>query len=89
MLIWLENAPIFGIDEDEDVTAFIDKIITSSKPDNDSKLPEMVKDFSQILDKNVYFRYSVSKVLTGFDNIHYNESDLQSVNLRHASPALT
>ncbi|CAB4003269.1 Hypothetical predicted protein [Paramuricea clavata] len=32
MLIWLENAPVFGIDKDEDVTAFIDQIISCSKP---------------------------------------------------------
>ena len=42
MLIWLENAPMFGVDKDEDVTAFIDKIITCGKPENDSKLLEFV-----------------------------------------------
>jgi hypothetical protein len=40
MLIWLENAPIFGVDKD--VIAFIDQIITCTKPENDSKLLELV-----------------------------------------------
>ena len=30
MLIWLENAPVFGVDKDEEVIAFIDQIITCS-----------------------------------------------------------
>ncbi len=42
MLIWLENAPVFGVDKDEEVIAFIDQIITCSKPDNDPKLLELV-----------------------------------------------
>ena len=42
MLIWLENAPVFGVDKDEDVIAFIDQIITCTKPENDSKLLELV-----------------------------------------------
>ena len=42
MLIWLENAPIFGIDEDEDVVHFIDQIITCSKPHNDTELVDLV-----------------------------------------------
>ena len=42
VLIWLENAPVFGVDKDEDVTAFIDKIITCRKPVNDSKLLQLV-----------------------------------------------
>ena len=42
MLIWLENAPVFGVDKDEEVIAFIDKIITCSKPDNDPKLLELL-----------------------------------------------
>ena len=32
MLIWLEDAPVFGCDDDHDVTSFIDKIITCEKP---------------------------------------------------------
>ena len=31
MLIWLESAPVYGFDEDEDVTSFIDEIITCKK----------------------------------------------------------
>ena len=27
MLIWLDNAPVFGVDKDEDVVAYIDRII--------------------------------------------------------------
>jgi hypothetical protein len=42
MLIWLENAPVFGVDKDEDVIAFIDQIITCGKPENDSNLLELV-----------------------------------------------
>ena len=34
MLIWLENAPVFGVDKDDDVTSFIDKIITCHLPLN-------------------------------------------------------
>ncbi|CAB4032890.1 ATP-dependent DNA helicase PIF1 [Paramuricea clavata] len=32
MLIWLQNTPVFGVDKDEDITAFIDQIITCCKP---------------------------------------------------------
>ena len=42
MLIWFENAPVFGVDKDEDVISFIDQIISCSKPDNDSALLELV-----------------------------------------------
>ena len=42
MLIWLENAPVFVVDKDEDVTAFIHKIITCRKPVHDSKLLQLV-----------------------------------------------
>jgi hypothetical protein len=42
MLIWLENSPVFGVDKDEDVIAFIDQIITCGKPENDSNLLELV-----------------------------------------------
>ena len=42
MLIWLENAPVFGVDKDEEVIAFIDQIIICSKPNNDPKLLELV-----------------------------------------------
>ena len=42
MLIWLEDAPVFGLDKDEDVTAFVDKIITCKKPDDDPILLDLV-----------------------------------------------
>ncbi|CAB3990458.1 ATP-dependent DNA helicase PIF1 [Paramuricea clavata] len=38
IVIWLENAPVFGVDKDEDVVNFIDQIITCRKPDNDTEL---------------------------------------------------
>ena len=42
MLIWLEDAPLFGVDKDEDVSSFIDKIITCRKPDDDTTLLNLV-----------------------------------------------
>ena len=42
MLIWLESAPVYGCDDDEDVTSFIDEIITCRKPDNDPELQFLV-----------------------------------------------
>ena len=42
MLIWLEGAPVFGVDKDEDVVAYIDSIITCRKPDNNTELLELV-----------------------------------------------
>jgi hypothetical protein len=36
------NAPLFGVDKDEDVIAFIDQIITCVMPENDSNLLELV-----------------------------------------------
>ena len=42
MLIWLEGAPVFGIDKGEDVVAYISSIITNSKPDNNTELHELV-----------------------------------------------
>ena len=42
MLIWLENALVFGVDKDEDVIAFIDQTITCSKPENNATLLELV-----------------------------------------------
>ena len=38
MLIWLEGAPVFGVDKDEDVVAYVDSIITCRKPDNNTEL---------------------------------------------------
>ena len=40
MLIWLEDAPVFGVDED--VSSFIDKMITCRKPDDDTTLLNLV-----------------------------------------------
>ena len=40
MLIWLEDAPVFGVDED--VSSFIDTIITCRKPDDDTSLLSLV-----------------------------------------------
>jgi hypothetical protein len=42
MLIWLENAPVFGVDKDEDVVNFIDQLIACRKPDNDTELFDLV-----------------------------------------------
>ena len=42
MLIWLEQAPTFGHDDDDVVTSFIDKIIMCKKPDNDAELAHLV-----------------------------------------------
>ena len=42
MLIWLEDAPVFGVDKDNDVVSFIDRIITCQKPTNDEILLELV-----------------------------------------------
>ena len=42
MLIWLEDAPVFGVDKDEDVSSFIDKIITCRKPNDDTTLLNLV-----------------------------------------------
>ena len=42
MLIWLDNAPVFGVDKDEDVVAYIDRIITCSKPESDPELQDLV-----------------------------------------------
>ena len=40
MLIWLENAPVFGVDKDENVIAFIGQTIIGSKPENNATLLE-------------------------------------------------
>ena len=42
MLIWLENAPTFGVDFDGDVVEFIDKIIACEKPTEDTDLLALV-----------------------------------------------
>ena len=42
MLIWLENAPEYGVNDEDKVVAFIDNIITCKKPNNDDNLLELV-----------------------------------------------
>lgn len=43
MLIWLEDAPVFGVDDDDDkIESFIDKIISCEKPANNSELQKLV-----------------------------------------------
>ena len=42
MLIWLENAPMFGEDSDCDVVSFIDTIITCEKPTENPDLLALV-----------------------------------------------
>ena len=40
MLIWLDNAPVFGVDKD--VLAYIDRVITCSKPESNPELQDLV-----------------------------------------------
>ena len=42
MLIWLKDAPVFGVDDDALVTDFIDQIITCQWPDNNPELQKLV-----------------------------------------------
>ena len=42
MLIWLEDAPVYGSDSDDELTSFIDEIITCKMPSNDSELALLV-----------------------------------------------
>ena len=42
MLVWVEGAPKFGKDSDEDDCAFIDKINSCSKPKDDCVLDVLV-----------------------------------------------
>ena len=42
MLVWLKNAPVFGVDKDEDVVAYIDSIITCSKPEDELEIHNLV-----------------------------------------------
>ena len=42
MLIWLENAPVFGVSSDDDVISFVDKIITCELPADQSNLVNLV-----------------------------------------------
>ena len=43
MLIWLESAPVFGVDDDAVVTDFIDKIISCQWPIANTELYQLVK----------------------------------------------
>ena len=42
MLIWLEDAPVFGVDDDDRVTVFIDKIISYKQPAHNPELLKLV-----------------------------------------------
>ena len=42
MLIWLEDAPVFGVDKNDKVIAFIDKIISCKKPTDGPDLLKLV-----------------------------------------------
>ena len=42
MMLWLENAPVFGIDKYEDVISFIDQIITCETPKDNADLLDLV-----------------------------------------------
>ena len=42
MLIWLKDAPVFGVDEDDAITTFIDNIISCQKPSNNPELLNLV-----------------------------------------------
>nr|XP_058946351.1 uncharacterized protein LOC131774356 [Pocillopora verrucosa] len=42
MLIWLEDAPVFGVDDDAAVTDFIDKIISCQWPVDNTELHKLV-----------------------------------------------
>ena len=41
-MLWLDNAPIFGVDKDEDVISFIDKMITCETPSSNAELLDLV-----------------------------------------------
>ena len=42
LMLWLEDGPIFGINKDEDVISFIDKIITCETPSGNAELLDLV-----------------------------------------------
>ena len=42
MLTWLEDAPVFGADDDVLVTNFIDNIISCQWPDDNTELQKLV-----------------------------------------------
>ena len=43
LLIWLEDAPVYGCDGDDDMTSFIDEIISCKMPNNNPELRLLVK----------------------------------------------
>ena len=49
MLIWLENAPEYGVNDDDEVVAFIDSIITCKKPNNDDNCLNLLTDKSIVI----------------------------------------
>lgn len=42
MLLWIEGAPRFGVQTDDEVINFIDQVTTCSKEANDATLSELV-----------------------------------------------
>ena len=52
-VIWVKDAPKYGIDSDEDVCEFIDKYITCSIPQTEGKLKELVL----LLQRHVHSTY--------------------------------
>ena len=42
MMLWLENAPVFGVDKDDNVISFIDQTITCEKPNDNHELLDLV-----------------------------------------------
>ena len=42
MLLWLEGAPVFGVDHDNLVTSFVDNLITCHNPSEDPELLKLV-----------------------------------------------
>ena len=61
MLIWLEDALVFGVDED--VASFTDKIITCRKPDHDTTLLNLV---NTQMHRHSHTYQKNQKVLVGF-----------------------
>ena len=42
MLVWLQDAPLFGVDNDNLITCFIDKVISCQKPTDNPELLKLV-----------------------------------------------
>ena len=43
ILIWIHNAPHYGVDSDDDVCHFIDRYVTCTSLTNDDALKELVQ----------------------------------------------